>query len=221
MLGLVTADGGLFLPLIAAQLLWINLITDGAPALALGIDPKDPDLMRRAPRPHGTGVLTAADWWRLAAIGSVMMVGTIAVLDACYPGGLFTLLAAGTTANAADEAYARTMAFTTLMMFQLFNVYCCRSPWRSAFTGLADNAWLAVAVAASLALHVARDLSADPAGGVPHRAAVARRLADRGGRRRHALGRDRARKMGGSRPRLPARWINRLEIKDRSSFIAR
>ena len=152
--GLVTADGGLFLPLIAAQLLWINLITDGAPALALGIDPKDPDLMRRAPRPHGTGVLTAADWWRLAAIGSVMMVGTIAVLDACYPGGLFTLLAAGTTANAADEAYARTMAFTTLMMFQLFNVYCCRSPWRSAFTGLADNAWLAVAVAASLALHV-------------------------------------------------------------------
>jgi Ca2+-transporting ATPase len=152
--GLVTADGGLFLPLIAAQLLWINLITDGAPALALGIDPKDPDLMRRAPRPHGTGVLTAADWWRLAAIGSVMMVGTIAVLDACYPGGLFTLFATGTSANAADEAYARTMAFTTLMMFQLFNVYCCRSPWRSAFTGLADNAWLAAAVAASLALHV-------------------------------------------------------------------
>jgi P-type Ca2+ transporter type 2C len=110
--------------------------------------------MQRSPRPHGTGVLTAADWWRLAAVGAVMMVGTIAVLDAYYPGGLFTLFATGTTANAADETYARTMAFTTLMMFQLCNVYCCRSPWRSAFAGLTDNAWLATAVAASLGMHV-------------------------------------------------------------------
>ena len=50
MLGLVSAEPGLFLPLLAAQLLWINLITDGPPALALGIDPKDPDVMQRAPR---------------------------------------------------------------------------------------------------------------------------------------------------------------------------
>ena len=149
-LGLVPAEVGLFLPLLAAQLLWINLVTDGPPALALGVDPKDPDVMQRAPRQRGTGVLTADDWWRLAGIGFVMMVGTLAVLDAYYPGGIFTMFAAGTGPNAADETYARTMAFTTLMMFQLFNVYNCRSGWRSAFSGFFDNKWLLGAVALSL-----------------------------------------------------------------------
>jgi P-type Ca2+ transporter type 2C len=155
MLGLVSADPGLFLPLLAAQLLWINLVTDGPPALALGIDPKDPDVMSREPRQRGTGVLTTQDWWRLAGIGAAMMVGTIAVLDAYYPGGLFTLFATGTAPNAADEAYARTMAFTTLMMFQLFNVYNCRSAWRSAFSGFFQNGWLLGAIVLSLLAHVA------------------------------------------------------------------
>jgi P-type Ca2+ transporter type 2C len=154
-LGLVPAEAGLFLPLLAAQLLWINLITDGPPALALGVDPKDPDVMEREPRQRGTGVLTTADWWRLAVIGTIMMVGTIAVLDAYYPGGLFSPLAKGTAPNAADETHARTMAFTTLMMFQLFNVFNCRSVWRSAFIGLFENTWLLIAVAASLLMHLA------------------------------------------------------------------
>lgn len=153
-LGLTSAEPGLFLPLLAAQLLWINLITDGPPALALGVDPKDPDVMEWEPRQRGTGVLTVADWWYLAGVGSVMMVGTLAVLDAYYPGGLFTLFAKGTGPNTADEAYARTMAFTTLMMFQLFNVYNCRSNWRSAFSGFFDNKWLLVAVIFSLSTHV-------------------------------------------------------------------
>jgi P-type Ca2+ transporter type 2C len=99
-------------------------------------------------------VLTTEDWWRLGAIGLVMMVGTIAVLDAYYPGGLITLYATGTGPNLADEAHARTMAFTTLMMFQLFNVYNCRSTWRSAFNGLFENVWLIGAVALSLFTHV-------------------------------------------------------------------
>ncbi|HKG00229.1 MAG TPA: HAD-IC family P-type ATPase, partial [Xanthobacteraceae bacterium] len=153
-LGLVSANAGLFLPLLAVQLLWINLITDGPPALALGVDPKDPDVMNRPPRARGTGVLTTEDWWRLGAIGLAMMVGTIAVLDAYYPGGLITLFATGTEPNAADEAYARTMAFTTLMMFQLFNVYNCRSTWRSAFVGFFENKWLIGAVALSLFTHL-------------------------------------------------------------------
>ena len=153
-LGLVSAEPGLFLPLLAAQLLWINLVTDGPPALALGIDPKDPDVMQREPRNRGTGVLTTEDWLRLAGIGLVMMVGTLAVLDAYYPGGLITLFAAGTGPNMADEIHARTMAFTTLMMFQLFNVFNCRSAWRSAFIGLFENKWLLAAVALSLLTHV-------------------------------------------------------------------
>jgi Ca2+-transporting ATPase len=154
LLGLASVDAGLFLPLLAAQLLWINLITDGPPALALGIDPKDPNVMDRPPRPRGAGVLVTNDWWRLAGVGTVMMVGTLAVLDACYPGGLFTLFATGTAPNAADETYARTMAFTTLMMFQLYNVYNCRSATRSAFTGFFANRWLLAAVALSLLAHV-------------------------------------------------------------------
>jgi Ca2+-transporting ATPase len=154
LLGLTSAEPGLFLPLLAAQLLWINLITDGPPALALGIDPKDPDVMQRQPRSRGTGVLTSEDWWRLAGIGTVMMVGTLAVLDAYYPGGLLTIFASGNAPNAEDGTHARTMAFTTLMLFQLFNVFNCRSTWRSAFDGFFDNKWLIAAVALSLFTHV-------------------------------------------------------------------
>ena len=154
LLGLASADIGLFLPLLAAQLLWINLVTDGPPALALGVDPKEPGGMERAPRSRGTGVLTTEDWWRLGVIGLIMMVGTLAVLDAYYPGGMITLFATGTEPNAVDETYARTMAFTTLMMFQLFNVFNCRSSWRSAFSGFFENKWLLIAVALSLFTHV-------------------------------------------------------------------
>jgi Ca2+-transporting ATPase len=154
LLGLASAEIGLFLPLLAAQLLWINLVTDGPPALALGIDPKDPDVMERRPRQRGKGVLATEDWVRLAVIGLVMMGGTLAVLDAYYPGGLITLFASGSEPNAADEGYARTMAFTTLMMFQLYNVFNCRSSWRSALDGFLENRWLIGAVAASLLAHV-------------------------------------------------------------------
>ena len=87
LLGLVAFDAGLFLPLLAAQLLWINLVTDGPPALALGVDPKDRDAMMRRPRKHGSGILLNEDWVRLVCVGLVMMVGTVALLDAYYPGG--------------------------------------------------------------------------------------------------------------------------------------
>jgi Ca2+-transporting ATPase len=153
-LGLISADVGLFLPLLAAQLLWINLITDGPPALALGIDPKGRDVMQRPPRRHGSGVLLKEDWIRLGCVGILMMVGTIFVLDAYYPGGLVTLFATGSGPNAFDEAHARTMAFTTLMMYQLFDVYNCRSRRRSAFLGFLENKWLLIAIAFSLGTHM-------------------------------------------------------------------
>ncbi|MPZ36972.1 MAG: HAD-IC family P-type ATPase [Rhizobiales bacterium] len=154
MLGLISADLGLFLPLLAAQLLWINLVTDGPPALALGIDPKDGEVMKRPPRRHGSGILLNEDWVRLGCVGLLMMIGTVAVLDAYYPGGFFTLFATGTGPNAYDEAHARTMAFTTLMMYQLFDVYNCRSRRRSAFSGFLENKWLLVAIAFALGVHV-------------------------------------------------------------------
>jgi P-type Ca2+ transporter type 2C len=153
-LGLASAETGLFLPLLAAQLLWINLVTDGPPALALGIDPKDPDAMERRPRRSGSGILLGEDWIRLACVGALMMIGTLAVLDAYYPSGLFTLFAQGSAPNAADELHARTMAFTTLMMFQLFDVFNCRSRRRSAFSGVFENKWLLVAIVFALGAHV-------------------------------------------------------------------
>ena len=152
--GLISADVGLFLPLLAAQLLWINLITDGPPALALGVDPKGRDVMNRRPRRQGSGVLLTEDWIRLACVGLLMMTGTVAVLDAFYPGGLFTLFATGTEPNEYDEAHSRTAAFTTLMMYQLFDVYNCRSRRRSAFRGFLENKWLLVAIAFSLGTHI-------------------------------------------------------------------
>jgi Ca2+-transporting ATPase len=154
MLGLVSAEPGLFLPLLAAQLLWINLVTDGPPALALGVEPKDSDAMKRQPRRRGSGILLTEDWIRLGCVGLLMMVGTLAVLDAYYPGGLFTLFAQGTGPNMADEAHARTMAFTTLMMFQLFDVFNCRSRRRSAFSGFLENRWLLVAITFSMGAHL-------------------------------------------------------------------
>jgi Ca2+-transporting ATPase len=154
MLGLVSAEPGLFLPLLAAQLLWINLVTDGPPALALGVEPKDSDAMKRQPRRRGSGILLTEDWIRLGCVGLLMMVGTLAVLDAYYPGGLFTLFAQGTGLNMADEAHARTMAFTTLMMFQLFDVFNCRSRRRSAFSGFLENRWLLVAITFSMGAHL-------------------------------------------------------------------
>ena len=94
------------------------------------------------------------DWIRLGCVGLLMMVGTLAVLDAYYPGGLFTLFAQGTGPNMADEAHARTMAFTTLMMFQLFDVFNCRSRRRSAFSGFLENRWLLVAITFSMGAHL-------------------------------------------------------------------
>jgi Ca2+-transporting ATPase len=76
-----------------------------------------------------------------------MAAGTLLVLDACLPGGLIE--------GSGNLAYGQTMAFTTLMMFQLFNVFNARSEDRSAFEGLFRNAALWGAVAVSLLLHAA------------------------------------------------------------------
>jgi Ca2+-transporting ATPase len=139
-------DHGFVLPLLATQILWINLVTDGAPALALGADPASPDLMTRSPRAAGAGVIDRGMGYGIVITGLVMAAGTLAVLDASMPGGFI--------AGAGSLAYGRTMAFTTLVIFQIFNAFNCRSDERSAFDGLFANRWLWAATVASLALHV-------------------------------------------------------------------
>jgi Ca2+-transporting ATPase len=147
-IGLSASEGGgVVLPLLATQILWINLVTDGAPALALGLDPADANTMNEPPRPKGESVLTPRMWVEILIVGVVMALGTLIILDASLPGGLIE--GSGTT------SYGQTMAFTTLVLFQLFNVFNARSDERSAFEGLFVNPWLWLAVGLSLLLHAA------------------------------------------------------------------
>ncbi|HEX7086361.1 MAG TPA: cation-translocating P-type ATPase, partial [Vicinamibacterales bacterium] len=117
-------DGAVVLPLVATQLLWINLVTDGAPALALGVDPPDPDVMRQPPRSKHEGVITPKMWRGIFFVGLIMAAGTLYVLDAAMPGGFVE--------GTGSLRYGQTMAFTTLMLYQLFNVFNARSDRDSA-----------------------------------------------------------------------------------------
>src|SRR4029079_14734928 len=86
-IGLEISRDVVVLPLLATQILWINLLTDGPPALALGVDPADGGLMHQQPRPAGEGVVTAQMWRGIVQVGVVMAVGTLYVFDASMPGG--------------------------------------------------------------------------------------------------------------------------------------
>jgi Ca2+-transporting ATPase len=143
-IGLEAGGEAFVLPLLATQILWINLVTDGLPALALGLDPADEGLMHQAPRPVGEGVLTARMWRGIAFVGLIMAAGTLFILDASLPGGFIP--------GDGDLRYGQTMAFTTLMLFQMFNVFNARSDDESAFVHLFTNAWLWGAVVLSVAL---------------------------------------------------------------------
>jgi P-type Ca2+ transporter type 2C len=143
-IGLDVGGDAVVLPLLATQILWINLVTDGPPALALGVDPADNDLMDHPPRPAGERVITAGMWRGIAFVGIVMAVGTLLVLDASLPGGFVE--------GTGNLRYAQTMTFTTLMLFQIFNVLNARSDDRSAFVHLFTNVWLWAAIGGSIAL---------------------------------------------------------------------
>jgi Ca2+-transporting ATPase len=145
-LGLPQERGTLVLPLLATQVLWINLVTDGMPALALGVDPTESDAMHRPPRARDEPVITARMWGGIFLFGTVMAVATLFVLDASLPGGVI--------AGDGSLRYGQTMAFTTLVLAQLFNVFNSRSDERSAFAGLFANRWLLGAVALSLSLQL-------------------------------------------------------------------
>ncbi|HEU4975670.1 MAG TPA: cation-translocating P-type ATPase [Baekduia sp.] len=146
-LGLEDTGEAVALPLLATQILWINLLTDTAPALAIGVDPPPADLMRRRPRRLGEPVIDLAMWVGILWVGVVMAVVTLVALDLGLDGGWL--------GGSGGIEQARTMAFTTLVLAQLFNCFNARSDRRSAFAGLFANRWLWGAVALSAALQVA------------------------------------------------------------------
>ncbi|HEU0140097.1 MAG TPA: cation-translocating P-type ATPase [Bryobacteraceae bacterium] len=146
-IGLQAEESAVVLPLLATQLLWINMVTDGAPALALGVDPPDHAVMGKPPRPAGERVITGRMWTGILFVAVIMAAGTLIVLDASLPGGFIP--------GSGSMRYAQTMAFTTLMMYQLFNVLNARSDERSAFAHLFSNAWLWGAIGLAILLQIA------------------------------------------------------------------
>jgi P-type Ca2+ transporter type 2C len=142
-----SADGELVLPLLATQILWINLITDAGPALAMGVDPIARDTMARPPRVRGARMIDAAMWAGIATTGTVMALLTLVTLDLFLPGGLIE--------GQETLTRARTAAFTVLVLAQLFNCFNARSETASAFQGLFANRWLWGMVLFSLLMQVA------------------------------------------------------------------
>jgi Ca2+-transporting ATPase len=125
------------IPLLPIQLLWINLLTDGLPALALGVDPVDPSLMRRMPRPSGEGLLTRA---RVA-----LLMGRASLIAGASVGSL----AVSRFVLNEPWDHARAVMFTVLVIAHLLYAFVVRG------RAVAANRWLVLAVATGLALQAA------------------------------------------------------------------
>ncbi|MGQ9557595.1 MAG: calcium-translocating P-type ATPase, SERCA-type [Desulfurispora sp.] len=138
----VAVLAGLPLPLLPMQILWMNLVTDGLPAMALGMDPYDRDIMYRPPRRPRESIFAGGLGWRILGSGMLIAAGTLLIFVlAWYQTHQLDL--------------ARTMAFNTLVFFQLFYVFSCRSEHHSIWeVGLTSNPYLLLAVGVSTALQL-------------------------------------------------------------------
>ena len=105
-------------PFTAIQILWINIIMDGPPAMSLGVEPVRAGVMDEPPRTAGSPVLTGARLARLFLYGLTMAVGTLTLFHYAQPQG---------------PEYALTLAFTTFVLFQFFNIFNARAEHGSAF----------------------------------------------------------------------------------------
>ena len=133
---------GLPLPIMPIQILWVNLVTDGLPAMALGVEPTDRNIMYRPPRHPQESVFSRGLKYKILWRGVQIGLSTVGVfVGAIYLQG--------------DLALARTMAFTTLVMFQLIYVFDCKSETRSLYElNLLNNPYLVAAAAASFMMQL-------------------------------------------------------------------
>ncbi len=128
---------GLPLPLLAIQILWINLVTDGAPALSLGVEPAHPRAMKQPPRDPKASILGGGLWQHAVWVGFMMTVIVLGVQAWSYHGG-------------ASEETWRTLVFTVLAFMQLSHALVVRSERESIFTlGLGTNKVLLVVLVIS------------------------------------------------------------------------
>ncbi|WP_100373261.1 calcium-translocating P-type ATPase, SERCA-type [Bacillus sp. FJAT-45037] len=134
---------GMPLPLVAIQILWINLVTDGLPAMALGMDQAEGDVMKRAPRNPREGVFARGLTWKIISRGFMIGVVTLAAF-------WITL-----QANPDELIRAQTVAFVTLVMAQLIHVFDCRSEYSVYHRNPFENRYLVGAVFISVLLMMA------------------------------------------------------------------
>jgi P-type Ca2+ transporter type 2C len=146
LLGLRGSDGAVIVPLLATQILWINVLTDTGPALALGVDRATEDVMARAPRRPDQRIIDGEMQVGVLFVGVVMAAVTLLTLDLMLPGGLIE--------GTAGVTEARTAAFTTLVFAQLFNCFNARSERTSAFRGMLNSPPLLAAVLISALLQI-------------------------------------------------------------------
>lgn len=145
---------GLPYPVLAVQILWINLVTDVFPALALAVEPPEPDIMERKPRDPKKKMITTKIFLRWLEAGAVIGIGTLAVFIVYLLKGGWAFGAAETVQNPA-YLKALTMSFTVLVVFQLVNVFNCRSDDKTlSRLGLFTNKWLIMGVLGSLMLQI-------------------------------------------------------------------
>ncbi len=146
LLGLADSGEGLAVPLLATQILWINLLTDSAMALALGVDPPVEDVMDRPPRRIDDRIVDHAMLVTILVVGATIAVAGLVALDVELAGGLL--------GGSGDIVTARTMVFTTVVLAQIFNAFNARSDRVSAFVRPFDNRLLLGSVAITIALQV-------------------------------------------------------------------
>jgi len=146
LLGLTDTAEGLAVPLLATQILWINLLTDSTMALALGVDPPVEDVMDAPPRGIGDRVVDRAMLTTIVVVGSTIALAGLLALDLELAGGLL--------GGSGDIVTARTMVFTTLVLAQIFNAFNARSDRISAFVRPFDNRLLWGAVSITVGLQV-------------------------------------------------------------------
>lgn len=158
---LLASITGMPLPLLPLQILWVNLVTDGLPALALGSDKATGDLMKAAPRKRSEGIITQMGLVGLILQGLVLTVGVLGVYAASLyllPNLILIWLKhpLGARASLDPEMLARTMAFSTLVLSQLLHAFNFRVERRFFFSGETfRNLFLDGAFLLSLGMHAA------------------------------------------------------------------
>jgi len=129
-------NAALVLPLTAIQILWVNLVTDGLPAVALSLDPHSKGIMQRKPRPAHESILSKSSWMDIIVFGILIGVATL-ILFFMYQGS--------------GAAKAQTIAFTALVAFEIVRIRMIRSDYK---LGIFSNKWLLAAIGGSLLLQL-------------------------------------------------------------------